>query len=194
MKGSSSWLIALLVPKPKLDPQALDTPFIWIAGIKVQNPRDTQTLSITTRFNLELTSSFACMPAVARRLLMEFTKIVPTLTKYSSQADCARIHIGAILGTCSKFLLWDLAKFSQKCNPFASSFAKLSRSLFSHVAQLGVSTWIPTFETPNCMFGPSYGCYPKLLHGRMTSPWKSQIPFANTIASFRENMIQAMNS
>ena len=26
---------------------------------------------------------------------------------------------------------------AKKCNPFASSFAKLSRSLFSHVGQLG---------------------------------------------------------
>ena len=58
---------------------------------------------------------------------------------------------------------------AKKCNPFASSFAKLSRSLFSHVGQLGVSTWIPTFEKPNCIFGPSDGCYPKLLHDRMTS-------------------------
>ena len=31
---------------------------------------------------------------------------------------------------------------AKKCNPFASSFAKLSRSLFSRVGQLGVSTWI----------------------------------------------------
>ena len=29
---------------------------------------------------------------------------------------------------------------AKKCNPFASSFAKLSRSLFSHVGQLGIST------------------------------------------------------
>ena len=49
---------------------------------------------------------------------------------------------------------------AKNCNPFASSFAKLSRSLFSHVGQLGVSTWIPTFKRPNCIFGPSYACYP----------------------------------
>ena len=30
---------------------------------------------------------------------------------------------------------------AKKCNPFASSFAKLSRSPFSRVGQLGVSTW-----------------------------------------------------
>ena len=82
---------------------------------------------------------------------------------------------------------------AKKCNPFASSFAKLSRSPFSNVGQLGVSTWIPTFEKPNCIFWPSDGCYPKLLHDRMTSSRKSQIPFANTIASFRENMFQALN-
>ena len=41
---------------------------------------------------------------------------------------------------------------AKKCNPLASSFAKLSRSLFSHVGQLGVSTWIPTFEKPNCIW------------------------------------------
>ena len=29
---------------------------------------------------------------------------------------------------------------AKKCVPFASSFAKLSRSLFSHVGQLGVSS------------------------------------------------------
>ena len=82
---------------------------------------------------------------------------------------------------------------AKKCNPFASAFAKLSRSLFSHVGQLGVSTWIPTFKRPYCIFGPPDGCYPKLLHDRMTSSRKSQIPFANTIASFRENMFQALN-
>ena len=42
-------------------------------------------------------------------------------------------------------------------------------------------------------FWPSDGCYPKLLHDRMTSSRKSQFPFANTIASFRENMFQALN-
>ena len=31
---------------------------------------------------------------------------------------------------------------AKKCNPFASSFAKLSRSRFSYVGQLAVSTWI----------------------------------------------------
>ena len=41
---------------------------------------------------------------------------------------------------------------ANKCNPLASSFAKLSRSLFSHVGQLGVSTWIPTFEKPSCIW------------------------------------------
>ena len=82
---------------------------------------------------------------------------------------------------------------AKMCNPFASSFAKLSRSLFSHVGQLGVSTWIPTCERANCIVGPSYGCYPKLLHDRLTSSWKSQIPFANSIPSFRENMFQALN-
>ena len=82
---------------------------------------------------------------------------------------------------------------AKKCNPFASSFAKLSRSPFSHVGQLGVPTWIPTFERPNWIFGPSYGCYPKLLHNRMTSSRKSKFPFANTIARFRENMFQALN-
>ena len=80
---------------------------------------------------------------------------------------------------------------AKKCNPFASSFAKLSRSLFSHVGQLGVSTCIPTYERSNCIFGPAYGCYPKLLHDRMTSSRKSHIPFTNTIASFR--MFQALN-
>ena len=34
---------------------------------------------------------------------------------------------------------------------------------------------------------------PKLLHDRMTSLQKSQIPFANSIASFCENMFQALN-
>ena len=73
---------------------------------------------------------------------------------------------------------------AKKCNPFASSFAKLSRSLFSHVGQLGVSTWTPTFERPNCIFGPSYGCYSKLLHDRMTFSCKSQIPFATPSPAF----------
>ena len=83
---------------------------------------------------------------------------------------------------------------AKKCNSFASSFAKLSWSLFPHVGQLGISTLIPTFERPNCIFGPSCGCYPKLLHDRLTSSRKSQIPFAITIASFREKMFQALNS
>ena len=78
---------------------------------------------------------------------------------------------------------------AKKCHPFASSLAKLSRSLFSHVGQVGVSTWIPTSERTLL-----YWCYPKLLRDRMTSARKSHIPFANTIASSRESMFQALNS
>ena len=102
--------------------------------------------------------------------------------------DSVHTHMAVVRNSLSG--IWPT--LANKCNPFTSSFAKLSRSLFSHVGQLGVPTWIPTFERPNCIFGPSDGCYPKLLHDRMTSSRRSQIPFANTIASFRENMFQAL--
>ena len=46
---------------------------------------------------------------------------------------------------------------AKKCNAFASSFAKLSRSLFSREGQLGASTWIPTFERPHCILGLHMG-------------------------------------
>ena len=79
---------------------------------------------------------------------------------------------------------------AKKCNPFASSFAKLSRSLFSHVGQLGVSTWIPTFERPNCILGPSYGCYSRLLYDRMTFSRKSQILFATPSPDFAKTCFE----
>ena len=55
---------------------------------------------------------------------------------------CNKEHMAVVQNSLSG--IWPT--LAKKCNPFASSFAKLSRSLFSHVGQLGVSTWIPTFE------------------------------------------------
>ena len=50
---------------------------------------------------------------------------------------------------------------ARKCNPFASSFAKLSRSLFSNMGHLGVSIYIPTFEGLHRGFRPSHGSFRK---------------------------------
>ena len=90
-------------------------------------------------------------------------------------------------GGCSKFLSWDLANCSEKVQSFRVFF----RETFTEPIFTCGSTWIPAFERPNCIFGPSYGCYAKLLHDRMTSSRNSQIPFASTIASF---MFPALNS
>ena len=83
--------------------------------------------------------------------LNTFQPMMPFVLQLPNRScdDIPQAHIGS----CSKFPFWHLANFSEKtCNPFASSFAKLSRSLFSHVGQLGVSSWIPTFEKPNCIW------------------------------------------
>ena len=65
-----------------------------------------------------------------------------------SYHDIRRLPILAVVQNSLSGTWPTLAK---KCNPLASSFAKLSRSPFSHVGQLGVSIWMPTFEKPNCI-------------------------------------------
>ena len=52
------------------------------------------------------------------------------------------------------------SSFAKMWIVLASSFAELSWNLFSQAGQLGVSTWIPTFEGPTCRFGSVrlWGC------------------------------------
>ena len=70
--------------------------------------------------------------------------------------------------------------FAKKVSLFSVS---LCETFAEPVLTLGwVSIWIPTFEGLVCIygiFGHLYGCYSKLLHDRMTSSWKTQIPLAD---------------
>ena len=76
-------------------------------------------------------------PSLRTRLYNHLQSIQQWDWAIQPECQCEK-HLAVVQNSLSG--IWPT--LAKKCSPFASSFAKLSRSLFSHVCQLAVSTWI----------------------------------------------------